>query len=251
MIPYIQATTFELAGISFQVWGTIQAVAFGLGTYIAWRRAKAKKLDQNVVLDLAFWIFIAAFVGSRIFHVLVYNPEYYWDHPWEALDPRTPGYAIFGGFLGAASVFTYIVRKKGLAFMEYADTLIWGLPWGCGIGRIGCFLIHDHPGTLTNFVLGVRYPDGQTRHDLGLYLSLIGFATGALFIWLNRKQRNPGFWFGAYMCIEGISRFSLDFFRVEDARYLGLTPAQYLSIPLCGLGLWLIWRARRTIPKLV
>jgi phosphatidylglycerol:prolipoprotein diacylglycerol transferase len=244
MLPYLGLTTFHVFGIPFQVWGTIVALGYALGTYVAWRRAKQKGLNGDVVLDLAFWIFIAAFVGSRLFHVLAYNPGYYFAHPLEALDPRLPGYAIFGGFLGAALVFVWTVYRKKLAFFEYADVLTWGLPWGCGVGRIGCFLIHDHPGTLTHFILGVRYPDGQVRHDLGLYLSLLGFGTGLLFLWLNRKQRHPGFWLGVYLLVEGVSRICLDFLRVEDARYLGLTPTQYLSLPFIALGIWCISRAR-------
>ena len=247
MIPFLHSTTFHVLGITFQTWGTLVAAGYTLGTYIAWRRAKHRGLDATLVLDLAFWIFVAAFVGARVFQVLMYEPGYYMMHPLEALDPRQPGYAIFGGFIGAAAVFALTMWRKKLSFFEYADTLIWGLPWGCGVGRIGCFLIHDHPGTLSHALLAVRYPDGQTRHDLGLYLSLLGCATGLLFLWLNRRQRQPGFWIGVYMVIEGVSRFSLDFLRVADARYAGLTPTQFLSLPLCGLGIWCIFRSSRII----
>jgi phosphatidylglycerol:prolipoprotein diacylglycerol transferase len=133
-----------------------------------------------------------------------------------------------------------MARKHKLDWMAYADTIMWGVPWGCGVGRIGCFLIHDHPGTLSHSLLAVKYPDGQSRHDLGLYLSLIGFATGILFLWLNRKQRAPGFWLGSYMIIEGITRFSLDFLRIADARYFGLTPTQYVAVPMFAIGVWLV-----------
>jgi len=147
---------------------------------------------------------------------------------------------MFGGFVGAAVAFFWYARRYALDWISYADALIWGLPLGCGIGRIGCFLIHDHPGTLTNFFLGVNYPDGTTRHDLGLYLSLIGFATGGAFLYLNRKPRAPGFWFGMYMLIEAVVRFGLDFLRVADVRYLGLTPTQYLCLPLFFVALWML-----------
>lgn len=243
MIPYIGAQTYAVFGLHLQVWGTMIALCFIVGTYLAWRRAKQKKQDTEHILNLSFWILLCSFVGSRFVHVFLYEPSYYLAHPLEAIDPRQPGFAIFGGFIGAFFAFYAYVRKHGLAFLEYADTLVWALPWGCGIGRIGCFLIHDHPGTLTHFMLGVRYPDGQVRHDLGLYLSLIGFATGGLFLLLNRKQRNSGFWFGTYMLIEGIVRFGLDFLRVNDTRYFGLTPTQYLAVPLALLGLWFIRRA--------
>ncbi len=242
MIPYFGVTSVPILGIPFQTWGTFVAAGFLLGTWIATQRAVKYGLDPKKITDLAFWIFLAAFLGARIFHVLFYDPAHYLAHPWEALDPRKPGFAMFGGFLGAGAAFWWYVRKHALDVLAYADTLIWGLPWGCGVGRIGCFLIHDHPGTLTSFWLGVRYPDGEVRHDLGLYLSIIGFLTGIAFLVLNRRPRAKGYWFGVYMLIEGTTRFSLDFLRVVDVRYAGLTPTQWLSIPLFLAGVLLIRR---------
>ncbi len=96
----------------------------------------------------------------------------------------------------------------------------------------------------------MKYPDGSVRHDLGLYLSLIGFATGGIFIYLNRRERVPGFWLGTYMMIEGVTRFSLDFLRIADARYLGLTPTQFLSIPLFVAGCWLVWKMKERNKKI-
>lgn len=240
MIPYLSLTTFSVLGITFQVWGTLVALGFALGTYVAWRRAKEKGLDPARVLDLAFWIFIGAFIGARLFEVLFYDLGHFIQFPWDIIDPRKPGYSMFGGFIGAAIVFFWFCRRHALDWVAYADVLVWGLPWGCGVGRIGCFLIHDHPGTLTHSLLGVRYPDGSVRHDHGLYLSLIGFATGLLFLFLNRKKRRPGFWFGSYMIIEGVTRFSLDFLRTVDATYFGLTPTQYLAVPMIFLGVYMI-----------
>lgn len=252
MIPLIESHTFTILGVTFQTWGTFVALGYALATYVAWKRAKHSGLDPQKILDLAFWIFVGAFVGARLFHVLFYDPSFYLAHPWDAIDPRKPGFSIFGGFIGAALAFFPYVRKHTLDVLAYADAIVWGVPWGCGVGRIGCFLIHDHPGTLTHFILGVKYPDGSVRHDLGLYLSLLGFALGGIFLWLNRKERHPGFWLATFMIFEGVARFGLDFLRVADSTYLGLTPAQYLSVPLFFGGIWLMRRTKgqkRLSPK--
>ncbi|OGL79043.1 hypothetical protein A3E39_02240 [Candidatus Uhrbacteria bacterium RIFCSPHIGHO2_12_FULL_60_25] len=246
MIPWIESHTYAIGPVVLQTWGTFVAAGFLVATYVAARRATSRGLDPKHVWDVAFWIFIAAFVGSRVFHVLFYDPAYYAQHPLDAIDPRKPGYAIMGGFLAAAAVFTFYVRRKGLDWMQYADTLIWGVPWGCGIGRIGCFLIHDHPGTLTSFALGVKYPDGQTRHDLGLYLSIFGFLVGIAFLLLDRKKRQIGFFFGAFLVIDGVGRFLLDFLRIVDRRVFGLTPTQWVLLGTVAIGVWVL-RARRVL----
>lgn len=247
MIPYFSSTTYHVFGLPLQTWGTFVAIGFGLGAWLAARRAKRKGLDPERVYDLAFWIFIAAFLGARLFHVAFYEPGYYLQHPWEAINPLKPGYAMFGGFLGAAAAFFWQVRRRALDWVSYADVLMWGLPWGCGVGRIGCFLIHDHPGTLTSFALGVKYPDGQVRHDLGFYLSLIGFATGMGFLWLDRRPRGPGYWFGAFLLVEGLIRFTLDFLRVVDVRYAGFTPTQFLAIPMALVGIAFVRQSRKRV----
>lgn len=246
MLPWIQSEVFHLGPLAFRTWGTFVAIGFIAGAWMAARRAKKNGLDPKKVWDISVWMFVAAFVGARLLHVLVYEPGYYLAHPWEALDPRQPGFAIYGGFLACGAVFWYWIRKQGLDFIQWADTLIWGLPLGCGIGRIGCFLIHDHPGTLSNSLLAIKYPDGQSRHDLGLYLSLIGFGILGIFLLCDRKRRQPGFWFGLYLFLDALSRVWLDQYRIVDIRYLYLTPTQWISLPLMGIGFWLMLRKSKT-----
>lgn len=244
MIPWIESHIIQLGPLPLQTWGTFVAAGFVIATGISARRAREKGLDPKLIWDMAFWIFIAAMIGSRLFHVLIYDPAYYLAHPLDAIDPRKPGFAIMGGLLSGAAVVFWFLRRRHLDFIAYADTLVWGIPWGCGIGRIGCFLIHDHPGTLSSFALAVKYPDGKSRHDLGLYLSLVGFAIGFIFLFLNRKRRAPGFFLGAFFVLDGFSRLWLDAYRVADVRYFGLTPTQWLSVPLIGLGFYLVWPKR-------
>ncbi|MBI4139148.1 prolipoprotein diacylglyceryl transferase [Candidatus Uhrbacteria bacterium] len=255
MIPYFQSLTYSLGPLTLQTWGTFVAAGFLVGGWIAAARAKRMRLDPNMVWEMLTWVFLAAMVGSRLFHVVFYEPAYYLLNPWQALNPFAPGYAIMGGLFGGAGAVWFFVKRKGLDFLAYADTMAWGLPWGCGIGRIGCFLIHDHPGTLTSFVGGVRYPDGKVRHDLGLYLSIVGFLIGALFLILDRFPRLAargsrltvsGFWVGAFLLADAVTRFGLDFLRVADRRYSGLTPTQWAVLFTGALGIWLLMRTKRT-----
>ncbi|MEO5927450.1 MAG: prolipoprotein diacylglyceryl transferase [Patescibacteria group bacterium] len=247
MIPWIESHSYSIGPITLQTWGTLVAAGFLFAVWVAARRAKEKKLDPKMVWDVAFWIFLAAFIGARIFHVLFYDPSYYILHPFGAIDPRQPGYAIMGGILGGAGAAYLFAKRKGLQFIEYADVLAWGIPWGCGIGRLGCFLIHDHPGTLTSFALGVTYPDGKVRHDLGLYLSIVGFVIVAIFLivnWHYGKRVKPGFWFGFFLILDGVFRFCLDFLRVADRHVWLLTPTQWLLIGTTAFGIFLVTRRK-------
>jgi phosphatidylglycerol:prolipoprotein diacylglycerol transferase len=119
---------------------------------------------------------------------------------------------------------------------------------GWGVGRIGCFLIHDHPGTLTHFILGVKFPDGA-RFDLGLMESILGFILFVVFYFLFKKLIKIRFGLVAAYSIASyaVGRFLLDFLRATpdfpggDVRYMSLTPAQWgMLAVLAGLTLMFV-----------
>lgn len=246
MIPYFSITTIHLGPIPIQVWGTFVALGIVLGAWWSARFAARRGLDPDIIWRGASWIIIASFIGARLLHVLAYEPVYYWQAPLEALKFWQGGFSIMGGFAGAIAGFALFTRRVGISWAAYADTFIYGLPLGMACGRIGCFLIHDHPGTLTDSVLGVRYPDGQTRHDLGLYEALVSAVLAAVFAALaRRKVANTPFFFSRLFLVGyGVARFLLDFLRAVDQTYLGLTPAQYASLAMVIAAVAWTWRLR-------
>src|SRR5690606_22992064 len=105
----------------------------------------------------------------------------------------------------------------------------------------------DHPGRPSDFFLAVDFPD-MPRHDLGLYEFLALLVIFAIVLWFSRKDRPVGFLTGLAAALYGPVRFGLDFLRIEgaagaDPRYLGLTPAHYVSVLIFALGVGLIWRS--------
>jgi len=242
MIPYFQFTTIWLGPVPIYVWGLFVASGILAGAALGAWFAKQRGLKPDVIWDLAVWITIGSFIAGRLFQVVFYEPEFYFVNPGEIIKIWHGGMSIIGGFIGAVIAGVWYLWRKKLDVVAYCDTAIFGLPLGMGIGRIGCFLIHDHPGTLTDFVLGVRYPDG-VRHDLGLYESLVGFALAVVFYVLWRKKAPQGTYIAVFLIGYGASRFFLDFLRatdgaIVDTRYFGLTPAQYVALAMVGFGLW-------------
>ena len=125
-----------------------------------------------------------------------------------------------------------------------------GLVVGWVFGRLGCTLVHDHIGKLSDFALAIRFPDGA-RHDLGFYeLLYTVLVLVPAVIWLNRLPRRPGTAICLIPLLYAPARFLGDFLRVSlpghDPRYAGLTLAQYACIAVAGLVLALAYRLRRT-----
>jgi len=230
MIPFFSWTTISLGPLTLQVWGIMVSLGILMGTWVAARYAQQKGLSKDFVYQASFWIIISAFIGARIFHVVFYYPQVYAENIIETLYFWNGGFSVIGGFLGAIVGYTLLVKKEKIPWMKYADALMYGLPLGLGCGRIGCFLIHDHPGTLTHSPLGVQQPDGSIRHDHGLYLSINGFILAFVFFLLNKQPRGKGFYLQVFLIWYGSVRFVLDFYRINDITYFFLTPAQFVSV---------------------
>lgn len=233
MIPYITSTTISLGFITIQTWGLFVALGFLAGaTASAWI-AKKRGLKSVVVWDVLGWIIIGSMIGARIFHIVFYEPIYYLSNPWEVFAIWHGGMSMMGGLLGAALAGIGYLKYKKLDLWKYVDVLAFGLPLGYFIGRIGCFLIHDHPGKPTSFFLGVLYPDGIVRHDLGLYHSLFGLLLFLIFLFLSKKKVQTGFFIVAFLCSYGLFRFIFDFLRVGETSFLFLTIGQWFCLVIC------------------
>lgn len=229
MIPYFQIVSFTFGPLTFYVWGLMVALGLLAGTWTAARLAKERGQDPKLIWDAASTAALAGIVFGRLFHVVFYMPAVYLAAPAQVFALWDGGMSITGSMLGALAALLWFFRRHKLDVVAYMDTVAYGTPLAYGIGRIGCFLIHDHPGTLTHFFLGVRYPDGSVRHDLGLYEAFNGFGLFLIFLVLRRRKAKPPTYAVAFLLWYGLVRFLLDFLRANDARYLGLTPAQYLA----------------------
>jgi len=247
MIPYFRYTSLPLEPLHIQVWGFFVALGMFIALLAGYRRAGRRGLDRSAYLDMAAWMIMAALVGGRLAYAFFYDPRTFLDDPWELLRLWHGGMSVYGGFFGAAAAAALFAGVRRLPFFTYAEVFAFMLPLGLAIGRIGCFLIHDHPGVLSNSWLAVDYPGGA-RLDHGLLLVLLDLAIFLSFVVVDRLRRTRQTSFLAlFMLIYGFVRFGLDFLRAwdlpgSDARYLGLTPAQFFSLALAVAGLALLLR---------
>lgn len=234
MIPYFGLIAIKLGPVPIQVWGFLVSLGVVAGLLVGRAWLKKRKIATSPFLNLAVWIIISALFFSRVFYVFFQDGN---------LLSRT-GFMSTGGFFGAAFVIFVYYKKLGAKIWPYLDSIAFAFPFGWAVGRMGCFLIHDHPGSLTKSFLAVNFVDGA-RWDLGLLESLLMVLIAIIFVGLNQRRRPEGFFPGLLMMIYGVGRFGLDFLRAadlpdSDARWLGLTFGQYgaLLILVGGIYWW-------------
>ncbi len=237
--------------ITIQAFGVLAALGVATGVRTAAWAARRRGLDPRPILDFAIWGVLAGVAVGHLVHVGLYHPD-------EIRDPRRvlefwDGLSSFGGLAGGIAAAVVFFRVRGVPLARYGDAFAVGMPTGWAIARIGCFLVHDHPGRLTRFPLAVDFPGGA-RHDLGLYEAVVLLAIAAVLWRLWARRQLEGKLLGLLAVLYGGARFLLDFLRASDiayadARYAGLTPAQYGSVLLLAWGAWRLGRPSIILPE--
>jgi len=256
LFPYIDATRWHVGPVAFEPFRFLVALAIAVGCLIATKRAKRAGIAREHFAKLGLCVIATAFVGGHLAKFL-YSPE-----SWRmiAFEPERllqvfNGQASFGALIGgyvAAVVFLLWNKVAYRDWFLYGDAAGFALPFSWWIGRVGCYLVHDHPGVRTESVLGVRYPGG-TRYDLGLLEVLFLLALSAAFLYLNGKPRPRGFYYVSFLFSYGLFRFLLDGLHVDAPRYAGWTVDQIAAGVMIAAGvitvldLWRLERARSGI----
>ena len=250
MIPYFAPPSWHLGPFTFEVFGLFVAAGIVLGASILAREALRDRLDAEVMRDFAPWAVGAGIVGGHLVHLFLYHPEELHKSPFQILKVWD-GLSSFGGLLGAIIFAVFYFRKRGYRFHDYGDVLALGVAPAWAVARLGCFAVHDHPGVPTDFFMAVNFPGGP-RHDLGLYDALwLAALTGLLFL-LRRRRVLAGRLLPLLAILYSVARIFFDSLRATDlryvdARYHGLTPAQYGCLLLIGYGIW--GMTRKLVPR--
>jgi len=252
MIPWFEWKTFSFGPLTLQVWGLFVAMGMMVSIFILMKRGKKLDLNGDSLFNIAFYMILSGLLFARIFHIVFYEPALYWRYPAEIVKIWHGGLSSFGGLFGAMVAFVWFIRKYSLRDKLFlvADALSFSAVFGWIVGRIGCFMIHDHMGAHSNCPLAMQTPDGP-RLEMAL-LEILGMIPLALLFYFTRQKPKPSGWYtGILFAYYGVLRFILDFFRAEDiagadARYFGLTPAQYFAIVLALSGGFLI---RKSLKK--
>lgn len=246
MIPYLQAPHWQIAGITVQFFGLMVLCALSFGFWVVYWRARTSLVPRVQALEATMWVVLVSLVMSHVVAIIAYRPADFLRDPMLLLDV-TGDMSNMGGMLGGIACILVFRRVYGWSrpqMLSFFDLITWGFVFGHFFGRLGCTFAHDHVGIPSQAFIAVRFPDGP-RLDLGLIEWLWIDICIVAFLILSKRPRNPGFYTLLFLFAHGIVRFLLDFLRVGDERFFGLTPAQYACGALVGGVVWIAGRHRR------
>lgn len=233
--------TLHLGPLIIYTWGLLVSIGIIAGLILAWYLAKkpaetpqqgdsgvpasmaarkrplgGEKLDFDHILNLALLSIIFGFIGARLLYIFLEPSQF--QNPIEMIRIWDGGLALYGGLVLAIFIDIIYVKKNKLDVLKYADLFAAPLTLAIAVARIGCTLVNDHFGKLTNLPWGITV-ERITRHPISAYESITLFV---LFIMLLvfRKSFLKFKGFSAFFALTwyALFRFMIDTFEDFQGR---------------------------------
>ena len=254
VLPYVDLPDLHLFGLTIHPFGIFAAVGVYTGAVLTVRAGRVYGPGDTKSLSEVFtWALLGGLLGAHLLHVLGYHPELLRTEGPLVLLKFWDGVSSMGGVLGALVGIALYFRHRRLRIHPYWDALALGTAPGWAIARLGCAVVHDHPGIRSDAWFAVAFPGGP-RLDMGLVDCVLLTLISAVLYLLARRKRPEGVIMGVLAVSYSVPRFFLDFYRAQDlsfvdGRFLGLTPAQWITPVLAAGGVYLLATAGRVRPE--
>lgn len=258
----INPVIFELGPFQIRYYGLCYALGVLIAYFLIYYLAKRKELSitKNDVADFLVYEIIGIIAGARLIYVIIYNPLFYIQNPFEIIAVWHGGLSFHGGLLGAVIACYLFCKKKKISFYDIADIAVVPVALALALGRIGNFMNAELYGRITNVRWCIDYsknkfienlPSG-CRHPSQIYASIKDLAIFTV-LWLIKDKKLPkGFMFWSFVTLYGLFRTIVEFFRQPDEQigfiFNYFTLGQLFSISMFLLGMYMIFKLSK--PKI-
>ena len=216
----------RIGPLTIHTYGFLIATGFLIGLYLAVWRAKKEGIPSDRIIDLGFYILLSAIVGSRLLFIII-NSGYYLKDPLAIFKIWEGGLVFYGGVMVAVPTVIWYVKRHKLALWSMADIFAPSIAIGHVFGRLGCFSAGCCYGKAAETLpWGVIFADPECLAPLNVRLHPVQLyeSGGELVIFLilmvlsGHKSSYKGRLFMTYLLLYSILRFTVEFFRGDEAR---------------------------------
>lgn len=232
---------FQIGPLTLHTYGVFVALGFIIGILLALHQGKKEGFPKEKILDIGFYTLLSAIIGSRLFYVLV-EYKYFIKNPVHIFKIWEGGLVFFGGLIAVLFVLLIYFKKNALPVWKTLDLFSPSLALGHAIGRLGCFSAGCCHGKPANLPWSVTFtnPDslaiiGVPVHPTQLYETLSLSISFVILILIRKYKHFNGQIFWTYALLYSVIRFTIEFFRGDEARgfiYKNLSIAQGISAVL-------------------
>jgi phosphatidylglycerol:prolipoprotein diacylglycerol transferase len=239
---------FSIGNFTVSTFGLMMAIAFLTGAYICAYRLGEEGLDPEAAWTILIYVMIGGVFGSKLYFAI--DVHFRTGQPFMELLFNRAGITWYGGLIGGVLIGALGCRIHGIPVKVFADCCAISCAVGQSLGRVGCFLVGDDYGKVTDVPWALAFPKGappttDTVHPTQLY-EVMWLLPVAGFLW-SRRRASP-FLFGEYLALNGLGRLVIEHWRVNPPVLFGLTEPQIIGIGLIvlGMGGWLYFKLSNT-----
>jgi phosphatidylglycerol:prolipoprotein diacylglycerol transferase len=244
-------TLFRIGTFEVTTFGVMVAIGALVGIWIFGRELARRGLPEDATNAA-----VAGVIGGLVGAKLLWTAEHAAEAPILSLLLSRGGMSWFGGFVGGIAAGLIVMRRQRLPIVATLAAATPALAIGHAIGRIGCFLVGDDYGRVSDLPWAVAFPQGLPPtidpvtgavvrvQPTQLYEMAALFVVGWLLIRWRRNGVPDAVVLGRYMVLAGAIRFAIEFVRVNE-RVLGpFSLAHLVSAALTVFGVIVIAGAR-------
>ncbi len=256
--PEIDPILIKLGPVAIR-WYSLAYIA---GIVAGWKLIKMDmqkhpipNLTAALIEDLIIWAIGGIILGGRLGYTLIYQQDYYLEHPIQIFHIWEGGMSFHGGFVGFVLAFYCFCRRHKVPYLRLMDLMAAVAPIGLFFGRLANFVNGELWGRTSDVPWAMLFPHAGSlpRHPSQLYeAGLEGILLFIILFMLLKKtnlRERAGALCGLFLVGYGVARIVCEFFREPDAQlgflWAGATMGQLLSVPMLLLGAFLFLRAKR------
>lgn len=230
--------------ITLHSYGLMLILGFAAATWLACREAQRRRIDPNIVLDLALPLLLWSIIACRALYVAL-DPGQFRSFG-EIIRIWDGGLSFHGSLIAAPLVVAYYAQRNKIGFATLADVIAPSVFLGYAIARVGCFLNGCCYGAACDLPWAVQFhAEGKATgiltppsHPAQLYSSILALG---MFWMMQRAKVSPRFTRFAgqltllFFALYAIERAIVEIFRqgATASTVLGtdwMTQAQLVSL---------------------
>lgn len=234
----------EPFGYPISTFGVMLSIAFLVGTWVTAVRMREEGLDGDLATTILLYIMAGGLIGSKLYYATDVSLRQ--GIPFRELFFARDGITWYGGLIGGTLVGALGCRIHKVSIRAFMNCVAVAGALGQALGRVGCFLVGDDYGRITDLPWGMAFPRGAPPtldhvHPTQLY-EIAWLLPVAGLLWA-RRRKSP-FLFGEYLALNGLGRIVIEHWRINPPLALGLTQPQWIGMGLIVLGLssWVYFR---------
>ena len=218
---------FYIGGFPVEAYPVLVFLALVMAVIIYLIQLKIDKIHSSNALYIAIFAIVGGVIGSKIPIIIMYWKQLNIDA--SSINILLSGRTIVGGLIGGAAG-TFFAKKVFKIRERLGNQIAIPVAVGMAVGRIGCLLRGCCYGKPTELPWGIDFGDHIARHPTQIYEILFDILLVVYLIWRKAKGVKPGELFKIFLNCYMSFRLLLEFIRVEQVVFAGLTEFQLLCI---------------------